>query len=75
MSSASAPVPRQAAATRPQASAPAAQAAAPVRARGFDEHTDVLRLDLSDIPYMSPGLHVEALQPSILSRIVGLFSR
>lgn len=75
-SSASAPVARQAASPRAQASAPAAQAAAaPARARGFDEYTDVLRLDLSDIPYMSPGLHVEALRPSFLSRVIGLFSR
>lgn len=74
-SSASATASRQQAATRPQATAPAQATAAPARARGFDEHTDVLRLDLSDIPYMSPGLHIEALQPSILSRLVGLFSR
>ncbi|MET0656616.1 MAG: hypothetical protein ABW110_00460 [Steroidobacteraceae bacterium] len=51
--------------------APAARTTAPV----LDADTDLLRLDLRDVPYMSPGLHVEALQPSLLSRFIGLFIR
>lgn len=51
--------------------APAARATAPA----LDADTDLLRLDLRDVPYMSPGLHVEALQPSLLSRFIGLFIR
>ena len=51
--------------------------AAAVRQPTFDQdtHTDLLRLDLRDVPYISPGLHVEALQPSLFSRFVGLFIR
>ena len=54
-----------------RATAPAARAAAPA----FDADSEVLRLDLRDVPYLSPGLHVEALQPSLLSRFIGLFIR
>jgi hypothetical protein len=51
--------------------------AAAARSPSFDEdtHTDLLRLDLRDVPYISPGLHVEALQPSFFSRLLGLFIR
>lgn len=52
-------------------SAPAARASAPA----LDAHSDEFRLDLRDVPYMSPGLHVEALQPSLFSRFVGMFIR
>jgi hypothetical protein len=53
----------------PRHSPPAAHRSAPA----LDEHSDVLRLDLRDVPYMSPGLHVEALQPSLFSRFIGMF--
>lgn len=61
----------------PQAAAHArTSAAAPHAQRTLDEtHTEVLRLDLRDIPYMSQGLHIEGLKPSLLSRFVGLFVR
>lgn len=50
--------------------------AAAARARPLDEtHTDLLRLDLRDVPYMSQGLHVEALRPSLFSRLMGFFIR
>jgi hypothetical protein len=72
--SASAQTPRAAATAQRSAAAPAPSQPRPqARAQAFDDHSDVLRLDLSDVPYMSPGLHVEALQPTWLSRIAGLF--
>lgn len=68
--------PAHAQTTRPtRAPAPAAQPKAPMRPALDSDHSDLLRLDLSDVPYHSPGLHVEALQPSLLSRFVGLFVR
>lgn len=60
------------------ATAPAARPPAPtarVSASGHDAHGDLMRLDLRDVPYMSPGLHVEALRPSLFSRFIGLFIR
>ena len=62
-------LPASAQSARP--SAVAARATAPA----LDADTDLLRLDLHDVPYMSPGLHVEALQPSLLSRFIGMFMR
>ena len=52
-------------------SAPAARAPAVAQ----DDHRDVLRLDLRDVPYNSPGLHIESMQPSWFSRFLGLFIR
>ena len=51
-------------------------ATAPRATKALDEtHSDLLRLDLRDVPYMSPGLNVEALRPSLFSRFIGLFIR
>ena len=51
-------------------------ATAPRTSKGLDEtYTDLLRLDLRDVPYISPGLHVEAMRPSLFSRFIGLFIR
>jgi hypothetical protein len=60
-----------------QAAAHAARpAAAAPRARRFDEtHTDLLRLDLRDVPYTPQGLDVDALKPSLFSRFIGIFVR
>lgn len=59
----------------PAAPARAANASAARPASIENTHSDLLRLDLRDVPYRSPGLHVEALQPSLLSRFIGLFIR
>jgi hypothetical protein len=49
--------------------------AVPVDFFDADHPEDLLRIDLRDVPYISPGLHVEALQPSWFSRFMGLFLR
>lgn len=56
-----------------QPARPAAAARTPTLAQ--DDHRDVMRLDLRDVPYQSPGLHIEAMQPSLFSRFLGLFIR
>ncbi len=63
---------------RPAASASAhSSASAPMFAHllGADTEEELLHLQLSDLPRMSTGLHVEGFKHTLLSRIFGLFSR
>ena len=63
---------------RPAASASAhSSASAPMFAHllGADTEEELLHLQLSDLPRMSTGLHVEGFKHTLLSRIFGLFNR
>jgi hypothetical protein len=57
---------RAAAVQRPIVTAPRAMAFAP-----FEDDTE-FRLDLSDIPRPRASLHIEALKPTLLSRLFDL---
>ena len=69
--------PRHAASRPAPAKSAAPMRAAPAPAFDDDDDGDEIRINLADIPRMSlavdSSMHVEGLQPTLLSRFVGLF--